>query len=426
MKQRKRVKRWMKLDNSAMIYPAIRNARFSTMFRVSVTLTEEVDPKVLQTALEDTVKRIPFFGMRLRTGLFWRYLEQNDGTPQVEADVANPCKPIGKGENGGFLFRVRVDGCRIALEPFHVLTDGNGAMVFLKTLAARYLTLMGKQIPFTDGVLDTSARPKKGELEDAFSKYAAFRKRAPRRESKAYHFKGTLEPFPTLHIISATIPLGPLLEKARAAKATLTEFLAANYILALHRLQTAERHLREKDVKLCVPVNLRKFFPSDTLRNFVLYLTPGIDPSYGDYTLEEIVEQVHCQMRMRLNRKYIAAQICTNVSDERNPFIRMVPLLFKDWAMSMAFRVVGESCFSATLSNLGETKVPDEMRPYVKRFDFLLGASKINRGNLTAVSYGGSLGLNFTRTTKETFIEREFFTQLVKLGIPVKIESNDQ
>ena len=131
MKQRKRVKRWMKLDNSAMIYPAIRNARFSTMFRVSVTLTEEVDPKVLQTALEDTVKRIPFFGMRLRTGLFWRYLEQNDGTPQVEADVANPCKPIGKGENGGFLFRVRVDGCRIALEPFHVLTDGNLSLIHI-------------------------------------------------------------------------------------------------------------------------------------------------------------------------------------------------------------------------------------------------------------------------------------------------------
>ena len=425
MAKRKRVKRWMKLDNSAMIYPAIRNSRFSSMFRVSVTLTEPVDPDILAQALADTVRRIPFYGMRLQTGLFWRYLEQNDGVPRVDPDVANPCKPIGKGENGGFLFRVRYFDCRIALELFNVLADGTGAMVFLKTLAARYLTLAGKEIPPTDGVLDIRARPKKGELEDAFSKYAAFQKRAPRRERKAYHFKGTPEPYPMLHIISATIPLKPLLERARAAKATLTEFLAANYILAFHRLQRAERHLREREVKLCVPINLRRLFPSDTLRNFVLYLTPGIDPSYGDYTLEEIVEQVHCQMRMRLNRKYIAAQICTNVSDERNPFIRMVPLVFKDLAMSMAFRVVGESCFSATLSNLGEVKVPDEMRPYVKRFDFLLGASKINRGNLTAVSYGGSLVLNFTRTTKETFLEREFFTELVKLGIPVKMESND-
>ena len=105
MKKRKRVKRWMKLDNSAMIYPAIRNARFSTMFRVSVTLTEEVDPKVLQAALEDTVMRIPFFGMRLRTGLFWRYLETNHRPgPFVQRDINNPCMPMPFKANNRYLF----------------------------------------------------------------------------------------------------------------------------------------------------------------------------------------------------------------------------------------------------------------------------------------------------------------------------------
>lgn len=157
---------WFDLDNSAKIYPAVRTRDWAAMFRVSVTLTEEIQPAVLQQALEDTVRRIPTFRLALHKGVFWFYLDTNKWMPRVEADVNNPCKKINDLENGGYCFRIRVYRRRIALEVFHSITDGTGAMVFLKTLAARYLTLLGHPIPPGEGALSCDEPPREEELED--------------------------------------------------------------------------------------------------------------------------------------------------------------------------------------------------------------------------------------------------------------------
>ena len=75
MAQKKKL-RWMRLDNAAKIYPAARRNNWSNVYRLSFTLKEEVDPAVLQRALDVTVKRFPSIAARLRRGLFWYYLEQ--------------------------------------------------------------------------------------------------------------------------------------------------------------------------------------------------------------------------------------------------------------------------------------------------------------------------------------------------------------
>ena len=45
-------------------------------------------------------------------------------------------------------------------------------------------------------------------------------------------------------------------------------------------------------VKVLIPVNLRKIFNSGTLRNFVLYASPSIDPRLGEYTFEELCDMI--------------------------------------------------------------------------------------------------------------------------------------
>ena len=81
---------WYRLDNSALIYPAVMRRNWAAMFRVSVTLRETIDPDVLQCALEATVRRIPTFRLSLHRGLFWYYLDLNKHMPRVEPDVLNP------------------------------------------------------------------------------------------------------------------------------------------------------------------------------------------------------------------------------------------------------------------------------------------------------------------------------------------------
>ena len=76
--------RWMKLDNAAKIYPAARRRNWSNIFRLSITLDEDIDPVVLQAALDVTIKRFPSLAVRVRTGLVWYYLEEIVKAPQVQ------------------------------------------------------------------------------------------------------------------------------------------------------------------------------------------------------------------------------------------------------------------------------------------------------------------------------------------------------
>ena len=416
-------RQWYRLDNAAKIYPAVRNARWSANFRVSVTLKDEIDPAVLQKALDIVVVRLDNFRLKLHKGVFWYYLDENPFRNLVEPDVGNPCAPFRHKEN--HLFRVRYYHKRIAVELFHVLTDGSGAILFLKTLAAEYLKIKkGLFIPAQCGVVDCTQPADPEEMEDAFKRYGKFRTLKSRSESRAYHFKGALQPQGELSIITGCIPLDRILTKAKENKVSLTEFIVSVMILALAQCQKHSEERIERPVKVSVPINMRRFYPSKTMRNFSLYVNPGIEPRYGEFTFEDILEEVHHFMRMNIKEKYLNAVMCKNLSTELNPVLRVVPLFVKNIAMTIGFKLYGDSLVSSTLSNLGQIQVPKEMENEIERFDFMLGRLSNSTPTCTAISYGDTLNITWTSGLVEKDVERGFFTALVKMGIPVKIESN--
>ena len=86
---------WYRLDLSAIVYPTLQRRNFSSVYRISVLLKEQVDPKLLQKAVDLTLPRFPTFKVAMRKGLFWRYLEPNNRPgPFVEKDIVNPCMPM--------------------------------------------------------------------------------------------------------------------------------------------------------------------------------------------------------------------------------------------------------------------------------------------------------------------------------------------
>lgn len=425
MAKKEEKKQWFKLDNSGKLYPAVRNTRWSANFRLSVLLTEEIDPVLLQQALECAARRFVNFRLRLKKGLFWYYLEEGTAIAQVELDAQNPCRRFGKGKKDQCLYRVCYYQKRIALEVFHVLSDASGAMVFLKTIVAQYLQQKyGISIPCLYGVADCSEKPDAQEMEDAFQRYARFHAFKQRKESSAYHFQGTQLPYGEISIITGQIPVDRLVEKTRQYKVTMTEFLAGVMIYALSQCQQHSDCRVELPVKVSIPINLRNYYPSKTVRNFSLYVNPGIEPRYGEFTFEEILEDVHHFMRMNVKEKYLNAMMCTNLSSERNPLLRSTPLFLKNVALSTAFRLYGDRLYSSTLSNLGVTKLPKEMERFVERFDFMLGRFNCDMPSAACVTYRNTLVFNWTSGLKEKEVERRFFTTLVQLGVPVKIESN--
>lgn len=415
---------WYTLDNAAKIYPAIANGRWNPLFRVSVTLKEQIDPSRLQQALALTLPRFPHVRCRLRRGIFWYYFEDNPGTPTVQEDVQNPCMAIHVRKNDHFRFRVRYHKNRIAIEIFHAITDGTGCLIFLKTLTAQYLRLGGADIPNGEGVLDCTQKALPEELEDSYKRYANLKIRRSRRESRSWHVPGTYEEAHTLHVTTGVLSAGAVVGAAKARHVTVTELLTAALVYALHHVQRTLDPKTHKEIKVSVPVNMRSFYPSQTLRNFSLFVNVGIDPRFGEFSFEETLHQVHHSLRREVTPKNLNSLMAVNVTSERNPVLRVVPLFVKKVSLILAFGMLGERQFTSTLSNLGLVKLPEAMNPFVERFDMVLGPPRTNRIVSTVMTFNDVMTINFTRDMMESYVERLFFKQLVAMGIPVKIESN--
>ena len=415
---------WMRLDNAALIFPAVRRRDWTNAFRVSATLKEPVEPELLQQAVDTLLPRFPSMYVSLHRGLFWYYLQKLKRAPRVRQDGACPLIHMTGKELRECCLRVLYYENRIAVECFHALTDGSGGMVFLKTLTAQYLSLRhGISIPAAEGVLDPLETPHPAELEDSFTRTAG---QVPlsRKEENSLHLGGRREEDGFLHLTIASVPEARLLELAHEYGCTVTAFLCAvmlQSILKLARLPQGGRW-----AKVTVPVNLRKVLGGETLRNFALTVNVGVDPRLGSYTLRELTRAVQSQLETQVTAQQMAARVAANVQPSQNFLIKILPLPIKNFALRMVYRRVGECKGSINVSNLGKTGLPEEMAAYVRFLDFTIGPQATYANNCSVVSYGGVTRINLIRSTVEPRLERDFLTRLVELGLEVTVDSNER
>ena len=420
--------RWMRLDNAAKIFPAAKRRNWNNFFRISATLTEPIDTGVLASALDVTARRFPSIAVRLRRGVFWYYLEEIPKTPAIQPEKSCPLAHAPFHEVRQCAFRVLVYKNRVAVEFFHALTDGTGALVFVKTLLAEYLSeKYGLSVPAEKGVLGRLEEPSPEELEDSFARYAGD-VTASRAESTAYHLSGTPERDGYKNLVTMMIPAEKLRACAKEHGVSVTELLCAAMMQAIGELQAEKvpnvRH--RKPVKVLIPVNLRNLFPSRSLRNFASYITPEIDPRMGDCSFSELCSLVHHKMGLENNRRTMRAKFAANVASERSPILRVMPLFIKNIAMKAVFDAVGECKSCLCLSNLGRVELPEVMVPYVQRMDFIIGVQARAPHDCGVVTWGDTVYINCIRSIQEPELEYRFYRVLHRLGLPVKVESNQR
>ena len=418
---------WYRLDNAANLYPAVQSARIPTMFRFSMTLRDMVDPKALQASMDALMPRFPFWQVRLHRGFFWFYLEHNEARPRLQKDVRYPNARLHPRLGTRHMFRVRYWNNRIAVEFSHVLTDGTGGLTYLKSLVYDYLKRTGAD-PGDPGDIPTAAQPPSPEeAEDAYQRFYQRPLPLPNKGRKTFHTPGRMLS-PGVYLLTTGIaPMDAVMAEAKRRGVTLTVLLTAIYLDVLQQVQDREepRIGRKRPIALSVPVNLRSIWPSRTLRNFTLYVSPEIDPRLGPYTFDEILQVVRNFMGAEVNEKAISRQISRNVGAQRNPVVRATPLFIKRLVSPfLLYRRMGESLHSGTLSNIGRVQLPDGMTRLVERVEFIPIPNPVNRTNLSMTGYNGHLYMNFGRVIRETDVEMGFFRRLVKMGIPVRIETN--
>ncbi len=418
---------WFRLDNSGKIFPEVSNQRETNTFRVQVSITEKVEPEILQLAAFGMLERYPMFKVRLKHGIFWNYLDYNTKPFEIQEMDHQVCSAMNPRETNGYLFKVLYRNNLIAIEMFHSLADGGGVVTLLQSLVYEYLKLKGYNISPDNIIKTKDQRPTQEEYEDANNKFDDSKNRKHVPEKKAFRIKGTQLPDYNTGIISGTISTKAMIDLARSKGLTMTQYFAAIMMFTIYNTQIRYReHLKgnQAPVKIFVPVNLRKHFPSETLRNFSNFVKAVMVMTRPDITLHELFILVKEQFAIGMTKEELIRKMSENVAFEKNLFLRFMPYYIKRYALKIGYNMLGMKLNTMSLTNIGKITFPESMEPYIKDVTAAVFAGYYNAVNCSILSYKDELKITFTRSIIETNIEREFFRHFTEMGIEVKIESN--
>lgn len=413
-KEKKQIK-WRKLDNTAKIFPITANEKMTNVFRISVVLKEEINPEFLQKALEETLPSFETFGVKLRRGLFWYYFEDNTNTPVIENELSYPCRYIDPHGGTQHLFRVSYYRKRINLEVFHAITDGLGAVNFLKELTCSYLGLKAgrHKTPRGENIFD---------LEDSYKKNYKKRPWESYTTKRAYQISGENYVLGKYSMIEGYVDLESLKKICKEKEASITQFVAAVLIYCIYK-QYLKEEPSKSPIAINLPINLRNIFESDTMMNFFAVTNISFFSKGKGHNFDEILLEVKRQMKEKITKDKMEEIIAYNMKFENNPYICFVPLFIKKWATKIVYSRSIHS-HTMTFSNLGIVRLEKEYEDQVSSFCVSMGVGKTQPLKCNAISFGDKVMITFSSIWKETTLQRAFFRELSKMGIPILIESN--
>ncbi|MCL1832711.1 MAG: hypothetical protein FWG45_07385 [Oscillospiraceae bacterium] len=412
-------KAWYKLDNAAKIFPPTSSKSDTKVFRFSCELNDAIDPATLQSALDAAIDDFAGFRCTLKRGMFWYYLEQSDIMPRVHEEDTPPCSMFYL-ERKGLLFEVTWYGKRINVEIYHALTDGTGAVQFIKTIVAHYLKITHPETQFDVGEIDYDASDTQ-KMNDSFNKYYGNEPKHVKRTKMptAHKLRGAKEPEWRFNIIEGTLSVSNFLREAHNLDATMTTLVTALLMQAIFGEMSVRE--RKRPVIITVPVNLRNYFDSKSNRNFFGMMYIKHDFNRDGTTLTDIIASVKACFAEQLNPDYVRHRMNKMLAFEHNPFIRIVPLSLKNIVMKSVYHM-SVRMVTAQLSNIGKITMPSEVKPLINKFSLF---TPTERAQVCICSYEDTLTITFTSPFVSKDVQCRFFRGLADMGLAVEITAND-
>ena len=417
----KRQLRWDKLDNTALIFPVIAGEGMTNTYRISVELNEDVKPALLQEALDIVLPKFNVFNVRLRMGVFWYFFEENNKpAPRVTEDELFPCRYIQPNKNNSYLFQVSYYKKRINLEVFHVLTDGMGGMTFMKELIYQYLRLAHPEI--CNQVEDKLSDSTSLNAEDSFEKNYKKKSKRGYTTGKAYLIKLKKLAKGEFGVMHGLINIPELKAVTKKYGVSINEYLVAVFAWATY-VQCLHKAPSKYPIRIAVPVNLRPYFNSNTTKNFFTMVSAEFHPTEDEYSFEEILNTVQKSLKSQITKENLEELFSVSVSNQKNKFLRMVPLVIKNMVMRFVYNR-SALAHTTTITNVGFVKLEPVYEPYVKMFRSFIAMSKGQSLKGTVNSYQDTLVFTFSSIFSDTSVQKEFFRKIAEDGVSVQIETN--
>lgn len=419
---------WEKLDNVGTFYASTTSMYNPNIYRISVKLKERIKKETLEEALNDTLLVLPSFNVKLRKGFFWYYLEKNNATPIVSEEHHFPYMALNNFNNNYFLFKVTYFEKRICIDFSHILTDGTGALHFIEVLVTNYLKIKHPKRVKQDIVTEPELLSKKEMSVDSFIKYSKLKLEQKNilkeRSEKSYILQGERRSKENASVIIGTMSVEQLKTISKAKNTTITSYLTAALIYSIY--QNNYKYAKSKNpIVICIPVNLRNYFPSYSMNNFFSTIMVSVDVSKKDYSFDEILDIVTDKIKTELNKSVLLEKFKFFAGLQQNIILRFIPLVIKDVLLKGISNIVSEGGATTTLSNLGIVSVDGEIKEYIDKFDVITYTDNSLPIKIGLCSFEDKLSISFSSFLTNTEIERGFFTYLESVGVDIRISASE-
>ena len=418
MKKQREKLYWRRLDNSAKIFPISAGKKYSTVFRLSAVLNENINPVILKKAVQKALEQYEFFKVKLKDGFFWNYFEYNSKEPIIEKEREYPCRYIEPQKNNGYLFKVTYFEKKVNIDIFHSLTDGNSGITFFREIIYNYIELAHEK-EFQEELrlvkkIDSSA-------EDSYIKNYDKNAKGNASTKKAYKLMGKKIKFGAVSAIHEFIDLETLKNECKKYDATITQYLTSVLIYSIYKAN----YIKNKDtrpIKVCIPVNLKKYFPSNTISNFFSYIT--VEAKMEELKeFDDIVEFVKKDFTKKLAEEEIQKTMSANVKLGINPIIKRIPLILKKPIVRLSYLEIRKYT-TTTFSNIGRIGIIGKYKKYIDSFLMLIAPEPVEKIKCSACSFENKIVFTFTSILNNCEIEKYFYNFLKERKIEVEIESN--
>ncbi len=411
--------KWFKVDTAAIMFSSLSDKKWGRTFRFSAYFKHNIDPVALEKAVKDLKPYYPAIYSYLKRGFFWNYLIVSDKMPEIREEKKFGMKPVVLRNDGTPDFRLTYKGNRINIDCSHSLGDGKGMIIYFKALLTRYNELR-------KGATSEYITKEDPELNitDAYSDYyEPDGEKASGSQTKAFHFPEEYEKDVT-RLSFVRMSTAEIKDLAHKEKMTVTEYLTGILILGI--IKSQENPINEP-ITIATPVNLRRFFPTMTLRNFTVQTFVTFEPKgRKDVTLKDILEETRGQLKTQLKMEELQKTINKYGALVNNPVIRVVPNAVKQPVM----RIMQKNTHAGVTSiftNYGDCRLSDSLSPDIERLQFVNGDTRKYGLAVTCscIGFGDMLSLCFSSANRDTSWYDSCVSILKAQGIEITTDSID-
>ena len=201
--------------------------------------------------------------------------------------------------------------------------------------------------------------------------------------------------------------------------------MTAVLIYTIYQENYVKRKAKSKNpIKVCIPVNLKKYFPSKTMSNFFSYITLEAEiKEICSKGFEAIIEFVKQDFKTRLKEEEIIKTMSANVRLGNNIFIKTVPLWIKKILVRLSYIEIRKYT-TITYSNIGRIGIIGKYKDYINYFLMLIAPEPVEKIKCSSCTFENKMIFTFTSMLEDNSIEKGFYKFLISKGIKVEIESN--